>query len=129
MRRRSAWIGIAAVMLLVLWFAAVAGAQTESGTVSGTVKDPSGAVVPNAIVTIENPVSGFEQAIKTDANGRFRIPNVPFSPYHVTVTATGFAPHVQDVEVQSVVPLSLAVHLKVASAASSVMCCRSGLSS
>ena len=70
--------------------------------VKGTVKDPSGAVIPGATVTIYNPVTGFERTASTDASGSFTFNNVPFNPYHLTVTATGFAPHVQDVDLNSV---------------------------
>jgi hypothetical protein len=120
MKWKNLGIVVVVAMIAVSSFSAKAAAQTESGTVSGTVKDPSGAVVPNATVTIQNPVSGFQQAVRTDANGAFTIPNVPFSSYHVTVTAAGFAPDVRDIEVQSVVPLALAIELKVASATTSV---------
>jgi hypothetical protein len=41
------------------------------------------------------------------------VPNVPFNPYHLTVTGKGFAPYSQDVDVRSVVPLNLSVGLKV----------------
>jgi hypothetical protein len=43
----------------------------NSGTVQGTVTDSSGAVLPNASVTISNPVSGFQSIVKTDSNGFF----------------------------------------------------------
>jgi hypothetical protein len=76
-------------------------------SVSGTVKDPSGAVIPGATVTIYNPVSGFKRTASTDASGGFNIPNVPFNPYHMTVNAAGFAPYIQDVNVNSGVPVSL----------------------
>jgi hypothetical protein len=83
-------------------------------TVSGTVKDPSGAVIPGAIVTIYNPVSGFTREADTDASGSFSIPNVPFNPYHMTVAATGFAPLTQDLDVKSAVPLNLNIALELA---------------
>ncbi len=76
----------------------------SAGVVKGTVKDPSGAVIPGATVTIYNPVTGFERTASTDASGGFTFTNIPFNPYHLTVTATGFAPHVQDVDLNSTVP-------------------------
>ena len=66
-------------------------AQSVSGVISGVVTDPSGAVVPNATVTIDNPVSQYSRTAKTDANGSFGFSNVPFNPYHLTINATGFA--------------------------------------
>ena len=82
--------------------------------VKGTVKDPSGAVIPGATVTIYNPVTGFERTASTDASGSFTFTNVPFNPYHLTVTATGFAPHVQDVDLNSAVPVNLNITMELA---------------
>jgi hypothetical protein len=120
MRGRSRGIQLFFILVAALAFAIGLHAQTASSTISGTVTDPSGAVVQNAEVTLENPVSGFQQSVKTDAKGGFVIPNVPFNPYHMTVTAMGFAPFVRDVHVQSSVPITINIQLKIASAATSV---------
>jgi hypothetical protein len=83
-------------------------AQTgNSGTIQGTVNDPSGAVVSKASVNIHNPVSGFTLTTTTDNSGNFTLANVPYNPYHLTVTATGFANFTQDVEIRSAVALNL----------------------
>jgi hypothetical protein len=62
---------------------------------------------------MRNPVSAFERTTTTDSSGKFSIPNVPFNPYHVTVTGKGFDPYVQDIDVRSVVPVNLSISLKV----------------
>jgi hypothetical protein len=85
----------------------------SSTTVNGTVVDPTGAVVPNAAVQIHNPVSGFDRDTVTDNAGKFSIPNVPFNPYHLTVTGQGFVAFAQDIDVRSVVPVSLSIKLSV----------------
>ena len=98
-------------------------AYSQTGTstsINGTVVDPTAAVVPNATVEIKNPVSGFSRTTATDAAGKFTVPNVPFNPYHVTVTGQGFSPFVSDVEVRSTVPISLNITLKVAASGESV---------
>src|SRR6201995_5510719 len=82
-------------------------AQSNSGVVGGTVTDPSGAVVPGATVSIENPVSKYARTAATDKAGHFQFPNLPFNPYHLTVTMSGFGSVAQDVDVTSVVPVSL----------------------
>jgi hypothetical protein len=92
----------------------------SSGSISGTVLDPSGAVVPNATVEIHNPVSHFDQSTKTDKYGKFSLPNVPFNPYHLAVTVTGFAQSARDVEVRSVVPVSVSIALQVSGSITSV---------
>ena len=91
MRYVSAIFGVVLVVLCFLTAGPIAQAQNGNSTnVTGTVTDPSGAVIPGATVTIHNPVSGFERATTTDASGNFSFPNVPFNPYHMTVTRNRF---------------------------------------
>jgi hypothetical protein len=98
-------------------FASPAFAQSagNSTSVTGTVLDPTGAVVPNATVEIHNPISGFKRTATTDESGRFAISNVPFNPYHIVARSEGFALYSQDVDVRSVVPVNLDISLKLAS--------------
>ncbi len=116
------WFGIVVVVFGILGLESTALAQNagNSTSISGTVTDPSGAVIPGTTVAIHNPVSGFERTTTTDAHGDFSIENVPFNPYHMTVTATGFANYAQDVEVRSTVPLNLKINLQLAGATSTV---------
>jgi len=96
-------------------------AQTgNTGTINGTVLDPSGASVPNASVTIHNPVSGLERSTVSDASGNFSFVNIPFNPYHLTVTAKNFAQYAQDVDVRSVVATPVKVSLELAGATATV---------
>src|ERR1700723_2214983 len=114
-------LGVLIFVLPILTAAPSGSAQTgNSSNVQGTVTDPSGAVVANAAVTMHNPVSGFERAATTDAAGNFSFPNVPFNPYHLTVTASGFAPFAQDVDVRSSVPVELKIALQIAGSSSTV---------
>jgi hypothetical protein len=110
-------------ILFVFVFSAVFSAldaQSNSGLLSGVVTDPSGAVLPGATVSIQNPVSQYSRTATTDAAGHFQFPNVPFNPYHLTVAVSGFSSFVQDVDVHSVVPINLNVALKVSTASSTV---------
>jgi hypothetical protein len=95
-------------------------AQSNSGSISGAVTDPSGSVVPGATVTIENPVSGYLRTAKTDSTGRFQFSNLPFNPYHLAATATGFGGVAQDADVRSAVPVNVGITLKVAGASTTV---------
>ena len=113
------------VALLVVSFClagsfAYAQSGGSSGSISGTVLDPDGAVVPNATVQIHNPVSHYDRSTTTDKSGNFSLANVPFNPYHMTVTAAGFGNNSEDVEVRSVVPLSVNVKLQVSGSTTSV---------
>jgi hypothetical protein len=100
--------------------AALVFAQANSGIIEGTVTDPSKAAIPAAKVRIENPVSHHVDETQTDANGHFLIANIPFNPYHITVTAQGFATFTQDVDVRSTVPISMDVTLTLASASTNI---------
>jgi carboxypeptidase family protein/TonB-dependent receptor-like protein len=108
------------IVVLYLVIGLHAFAQSNSASLGGTVLDPSGAVVANATVEIHNPVSHFDRSTITDSAGRFSFPNVPFNPYHLSVTGAGFTPYAQDVELRSAVPLDIKINLQVAGSSESV---------
>jgi hypothetical protein len=114
-------IAILAISFCLTGSFADAQSGGSSGSISGTVLDPTGAVVPNATIEIHNPVSHFDQSTTTDKSGNFSIPNVPFNPYHLAVTAPGFARSARDVEVRSVVPVSVSISLEVSGSTTSVI--------
>src|ERR1700739_615387 len=98
---RAAFIIISLVAISLSAHAQSAGNSTS---VTGTVLDPTGAGVVNATADLHTPVSGFRPSTSTDRLGKFVIPNVPFNPYHLKITAQGFGSFSQDVDVRSVVP-------------------------
>ena len=95
-------------------------AQSNSGSINGTVSDPSGAVVPGASVSIQNPVSVYSRTTTTDKAGQYHFQNIPFNPYHLTVVKDGFSTFAGDVNVDSVIPVASNVHLKVGAASDTV---------
>jgi hypothetical protein len=122
MRFASALLGILVVALCLIAAGPVALAQNagNSTSVSGTVADPSGAVIPGATVTIHNPVSGLERTTGTDASGNFNFQNVPFNPYHMSVMARGFGSYAQDIDVRSSVPINVKISLQLAGASTTI---------
>ncbi|HEY1338294.1 MAG TPA: TonB-dependent receptor [Bryobacteraceae bacterium] len=104
-------VGMLLVSALALVGTRALGQSISSGTITGTVQDPSGAAVPGAAVAIHNPITNYTQAVTTDNTGSFRFSNVPFNSYHLEAKAGGFAPFEQDVAVRSTVPLALDVKL------------------
>jgi len=110
------------VLSLSFLFCAASGrAQLgNSGSIEGTVKDPSGAAVGSATVEISYPVSGYTRTVNVGSDGSFRFTNVPFNPYHLVVTASGFAPFTQDVDVRSSVPVTLQIGLKIGTVGTSI---------
>jgi hypothetical protein len=105
---------------LLLSLATALHAQSASGTITGTVNDASGAVVPGATVTIGNPVSGLSRTTKTDGAGHYQFNNLSFNPYHLVVDAPGFATFTADVLVRSTVPVTPAISLQVGGASTTV---------
>src|SRR5215510_10887576 len=85
-------INLLRVVLACLVLAGMAFGQGlgVSGDIKGTVTDPSGAVVSNAVVTATNVDKGIKRTVNTDANGQFFIAGLPPAVYSVSVSKTGF---------------------------------------
>ena len=92
----------------------------NSGTMSGTVTDPSGAVVANALVQLRNPVSGYQQEVSSDIAGMFHFRNIPQNTYRITVTASGFSTASRQVDVRGSVPITINVSLELSSETTTV---------
>ena len=65
-------------------------AQVTTGTISGTVKDSSGAVLPGAKVVILNEDTGISRTAQADAGGRYSAPSLSLGSYRVTASQEGF---------------------------------------
>ena len=108
------------------FFACATPSWAQSGSIVGTVNDPSGAAITTATVEIRDVVSGYGRSTNTAADGSFHFTNIPFNGYHMTVTAAGFATQNQDVEVRSTVPVSVQVPLKIVTNATTVTVASNG---
>ena len=86
----------------------------NSGSIVGTVTDPSGAVIASATVSIENPVSHYKNQVTTDSSGTYKINGVLFSHYHMSASAGGFQPAAQDVDVRTSIPITINFKLQLA---------------
>jgi len=73
-----------------LVFATCVWAQTDRGTIRGTIVDQSGAVVPGAVVTAANADTGVSTSAKSTEAGVYSIAALPAGAYSVTVAQTGF---------------------------------------
>ena len=85
-------IRVAILVLIVSVFAMaqIAFAQTDRGTITGTVSDPTGAVIPGAQVVATNVATGAHSDTTSTATGDYTIPSVIAGTYTVTVEASGF---------------------------------------
>ncbi len=78
------------LIFLAVLLGTLAIAQSDRGTLTGTVADTSGAVIPNADVTAVNPATGVEIKTQTTDTGNYTIPSVPAGVYNLIVQVTGF---------------------------------------
>src|SRR5262245_34221067 len=65
-------------------------AQVTSGTIFGSVKDSSGAVIPNATITVRGRAIGLTRTTKSSSSGEFVVPDLPPATYDIAVEAEGF---------------------------------------
>ncbi|MEO6725402.1 MAG: carboxypeptidase regulatory-like domain-containing protein, partial [Blastocatellia bacterium] len=84
-------INVALALLIVMLGLSLAGnAQTVTGTLSGTVTDSTGAVVPDIEVTAKNTETGLTRSVKSNAEGYFLMSFLPLGNYDVIANARGF---------------------------------------
>ncbi|HEX4155729.1 MAG TPA: TonB-dependent receptor [Acidobacteriaceae bacterium] len=111
---------VAIALSLLAWSSRRADAQSNSGTIAGSVADPTGAVIPGATVTLANTVSGYTRTQKSDSAGHFQFINVPFNPYRLSVVSPGFQQFSKRVDVRSIVSLNVPVTMNIAASATTV---------
>ncbi|MGC1453241.1 MAG: carboxypeptidase regulatory-like domain-containing protein, partial [Candidatus Sulfotelmatobacter sp.] len=77
------------IALLVVTFCAAAWAQ-DTGSITGTVKDPSGAAIANAAVTVSSAAHGIDRQTATNSTGDYNVSGLTGGTYDVIITANGF---------------------------------------
>ena len=90
LKRSYGW-ALAALPLLLLLPSHLAFAQYDYGSLVGTVRDSSGAAVPNVTITIVNAATGVASVVKTDASGDYEDPTLREGVYNISASASGFA--------------------------------------
>jgi hypothetical protein len=82
--------GLAVFLLCMSLLAGVGKAQVGAASLSGVVQDSSGAIVPNATVTLQNIASGAQRVSSSNGSGSFTFSAVPSGDYKLTIQRTGF---------------------------------------
>jgi iron complex outermembrane recepter protein len=95
--RSRAWacvyLSLLSTFVLTLSSVCLAAQQSSTGTVNGTVLDPSGSAVQNAAIVVTDESTGvLSKSATSDLQGHFSVAGLPVGFYTVEVTATGFAP-------------------------------------
>ncbi len=108
------------VLLVGLFASQSAFGQAETGLIGGIVKDPSGAVVAGATVTIKNTATSAERTVQSGTDGGYSIPELLPGIYDVTVTTSNFQPYRTHVEVTVGSHVTLDAQLSLTSQAETV---------
>src|SRR5437016_5160173 len=108
--------------LFVLMALSIAAfAQSDRGTITGTIADPAGAVVANAPIEAKNTETGALYQAASSSTGNYTLPQLPVGTYELSVTVPGFKKYVrQNVTVAIAQTFRVDVALEVGSASESV---------
>jgi len=118
----ASYAAIVAILTIAIFSANPAYAQVSGATLSGTVTDPSGAIIGGAQVTITNKATGVSRAVTTDTAGLYSAPNLLPGPYEVAISAAGFSTTKQENITLTVgAQQTLNVSLKIGEAAQTVL--------
>jgi len=90
MSHRNLFVSCRLFGISVLFGCGMLVAQSDTAQISGFVRDPSAAVIPDASVTVTNEATGLERKTKANESGYYVVPNLPPGFYTVSVEATGF---------------------------------------
>ncbi|MCU1337707.1 MAG: hypothetical protein JWO19_3288 [Bryobacterales bacterium] len=109
------------LLFALILCSAAAFAQTATGTITGTISDPAGAVVANAPLDLKNSETGTVYQTATSSTGNYTFSQLPASTYQLTVNVPGFKTHVrQNLGVQAAQTIRIDVVLEVGTNAESV---------
>src|SRR6202451_2788829 len=112
---------LAFALFCILALSPASFAQSTFGTILGTVKDPSGSLIPMAMVTLMNNGTNAQRTAVTDTNGAYEFVNVDVGNYKLTVDAAGFQKtETQSFDMAARQTARLDIDVKVASQATSV---------
>ncbi|MCI0661217.1 MAG: carboxypeptidase regulatory-like domain-containing protein [Acidobacteria bacterium] len=111
---RHIWFTLALFACFSLIPINFASTQAQVGILTGTVKDPNGAVLTNLQVSVKNEATGETRNATTDTEGRFKIENLSLGRYTVSTTRSGFKPAEVQVTVESGRTANLEIKLEIA---------------
>jgi hypothetical protein len=92
MRKKSGlFVKMFVVVLFALGVCGVMQAQYDNGSLVGTIRDTTGAPIPNAAVTITNTATGIATDVKSNGTGDYEVPTLRVGEYKISAVAPGFA--------------------------------------
>lgn len=120
---RKTYCFVMAAVLAVgsMWATAAVAQLSTTATITGTVTDPSGAVIPGATVTIKNLATGVVTTSQSNSDGSFVAPGLNVGTYSVSIAKEGFATYTESgVELHPTVTASVNGTLKAGGASAAV---------
>src|SRR6187399_2979547 len=112
---------VLSLALGISFFGFIAFAQSDRGSITGTVTDTTGAVIGDAAVEARNVDTSATYRAGTTATGNYVLPQIPTGKYTLTVTATGFKAFIrQNIEVPVATTVRIDATLEVGAATESV---------
>jgi len=86
-------VRLTAICVVLIFIGALTGLaqSTSSGTITGTATDPSGAVIPNAVIAVADLTTKVERTTLTNKVGLYVLPNIPPGNYSLSATKSGFS--------------------------------------
>jgi hypothetical protein len=109
-----------AVLAIIALSASAALAQITAATISGTIKDDTGGILPGADIVVRNLDTGISRSAVANADGAFTLAGLPPGKYEIRVALPGFTTSVQTVELTVAQQAGLTITLKVGAAQESV---------
>ena len=107
--------------IVAFLFTVAALAQSDRGTITGTVSDPTGAVVVSAAISARNTQTGAVYEAATTATGNYTLSEMPAGVYNLSVSASGFTKYIQQgIEVLGAQTLRIDTVLEVGATTESV---------
>jgi hypothetical protein len=99
MYAKRALVSVLALIVSTLLIAPALMAQVETGSITGTVRDPSGARIPNATVVVRNVATGAQRTVQAGNFGQYTIGGLVVGTYEITVSSPNFANYKTNAEV------------------------------
>ncbi|MBV9613387.1 MAG: carboxypeptidase regulatory-like domain-containing protein, partial [Acidobacteriaceae bacterium] len=84
------------ILVLTLLLAPARSWAQSTGTIQGSITDPTGAAIPDAVITVTNQDTGEKRVIKSDSVGLYSVPSLPPGTYKLQVELHGFQTVVAD---------------------------------
>src|SRR6266568_2976864 len=108
------------LLALLVFLPSLGFAQADTGTITGTVRDTSGAVVPDAMVTVRNAATGATRTAQTGGDGVYTFPALPPTLYDLTISKAGFADYKAQATVTVASHITLDAQLSVSQVSTTI---------